>query len=203
MLSNSYFFQKISLQKITQRLRTLPSNLYNFRRLGTPLQTVMRLSYTSLLSAHPVSQFRHFRFLSYSSSSFPLTKSLVRAKPGHGFWSSILRYLGPIKTFSFKKFLITSLHLVCGLGPPIKNTGYAYGAKYAARCGDSGWRKTCTETPKTGAYSVNLVIDNRKVLGSPAGIKWKYTYFSLALYSLIGNAMTILRRELDSTVTSF
>ena len=31
---------------------------------------------------------------------------------------------------SFQKFLMTSLHVICCLDPPIKNPGYAYGLNY-------------------------------------------------------------------------
>ena len=29
---------------------------------------------------------------------------------------------------------MTSLHVICGLGPPIKNPGYAYVVRYGSRC---------------------------------------------------------------------
>ena len=46
--------------------------------------------------------------------------------PGHGFGSSILRYLCPSQKIPLLKFQMTSLHVICGLPPQIKNPGYAY-----------------------------------------------------------------------------
>ena len=47
----------------------------------------------------------------------PFENSLLSAKPGHGFWSYIVRYLFPTKS-SFRKFLLTSLHVIFGLAFP-------------------------------------------------------------------------------------
>ena len=57
----------------------------------------------------------------------PSAKSWSLEKIGHGFWFSILQYLGPIKSYSFENFCKRHCmwFVVCPL-PPIKNPGYAY-----------------------------------------------------------------------------
>ena len=57
-----------------------------------------------------------FLLLTFGLSALPLNNSWLSAKPGHGFWSFILRYLYPPKSF-FQKFLMTSLHEIFGLPP--------------------------------------------------------------------------------------
>ena len=60
--------------------------------------------------------------------SAPYSKSLVKYKhTGLGFWSSNLQYLYSTKSsFLFRKFLMTSLHVIRSLGSrPIQNPGYA------------------------------------------------------------------------------
>ena len=97
------FFPK-QLLKIAQRLGTLPQD--------------PRLSYTTSLNTS--SNLDIFTFLlTFGLNSLPLVKSWSSAKPGHGFWSSVPRYLCPTKFF-FRKFLMTSLHVICGLTPPSK-----------------------------------------------------------------------------------
>ena len=66
-------------------------------------------------------------------SPLPLENSRLSAKPGHGFWSPILRYLCPTKSSSFENFwwLHCMWFLVCS--PPIKNPGYAYARGIAFR----------------------------------------------------------------------
>ena len=97
-------FQK--LQTITQRLGLCPS---------PPLCDTFKLHYF----AHHVSQFRHFEnFLALGSSPPPLAKFWLRSYPGPGFWSSILQDLCVIKNPFFRKFLMTCLHMICGLDCP-------------------------------------------------------------------------------------
>ena len=104
----SFFFKK--LQKIGQRPEALPPRP----------PAVIRLSNNS---------FAHNSFLIWAFSLFNfwfkpslISKTWITAKPGHDFWSSILLYFH--KNFLFRKFLMTSLHVICGVGPPIKNHGY-------------------------------------------------------------------------------
>ena len=52
----------------------------------------------------------------FSPSHF--TKILVKVPADYSFRSSILRYLCPTKSAFFWKVLMTSLHVICGLGPP-------------------------------------------------------------------------------------
>ena len=68
-----------------------------------------------------VFQCRRFRFSTFGLSPVPLPNSWFSAKPGHGFWCFILRYLCSHKKFLFWKILITSLHVICGLLPPPPN----------------------------------------------------------------------------------
>ena len=73
-----------------------------------------RLSCTALLNSQHFSQiFSLFNFLVWAL--FPLAIYQFRAKIGHGFWSSTPRYLCPAKKFLFRKFLMTPLHVICGL----------------------------------------------------------------------------------------
>ena len=65
------------------------------------------LQYTFLLKH--VSQFRHFCFLIIGLN--PLLERVFSyvPTPGHGFWSSILRYFCPHKKIALSKFLMTLL----------------------------------------------------------------------------------------------
>ena len=78
--------------------------------------------WVKLFTQH-LSQFRRFHLLIFGLSPLPLAKSWLSAKPGHGFWSSIVWHLCFTK-FLFRKILMMSLHIICGLDPPIKNPGY-------------------------------------------------------------------------------
>ena len=49
----------------------------------------------------------------------------------------------------FRKFLVTSLHVIFGLGPPIKNPGYAYGWLCDEKICD---KKTCFYDKKNLNY---------------------------------------------------
>ena len=66
-------------------------------RPQTPVCDTFDLQYTSLLKH--VSQFTHFRILSIGLSPFLEGVPSYESTPGHGFWSSILRYLCPHKKF--------------------------------------------------------------------------------------------------------
>ena len=48
-----------------------------------------------------VSQFRRFHLWTFGLNPLPLAKFWSSAKPGHGFWSFILRCLCPTKNSSF------------------------------------------------------------------------------------------------------
>ena len=82
-------------------------------RPHTPVCDTFELRYTSLLKH--VSQFRHFRILSFGLS--PLLERIPRyvPTPGRDFWSSILRYLWPPKNSSFK---VSDGVIACDLGSP-------------------------------------------------------------------------------------
>ena len=45
-----------------------------------------------------------FSCLTFGLRALPFENSSLKAKPGHGFWSYILRYLCPTKSSSFKNF---------------------------------------------------------------------------------------------------
>ena len=122
------FFSK-KLRKIAQRLGASLPDHHSFRRLGAKHSDsclwYVWITVTSLLKR--VSQLRHFRILTIDLSSFLERVPSYVPTPGHGFWSSILRYLCPPQKIPLSKFLMTSLHEIWGLiSPPIKNPGYAY-----------------------------------------------------------------------------
>ena len=81
--------------------------------------SVIRLSYTRLLTMSPTLDILTFQHL---LQTLPLQQNpSCGAKPGHGFWSSILRYRCPVKSASFQKCFKMSLHAIWA--PPIKNLG--------------------------------------------------------------------------------
>ena len=107
------FFQKIA--------KKLPSS-WGF---GPKPPSVMLLSKLVCLHTSPN---LHIFIFNFWFKLLPFENSSLIAKPGHGFWSYILRYPCPPKSkFLFQKFLMTSLHVIFGLAlHPIKNSGHAY-----------------------------------------------------------------------------
>ena len=102
---NSFFFQKIT------------KNHPVAGGFAPRLPSVIRLSYFSLLTH--VFYFRHFCFLTIGlNPTFHLANTSQMPNSGHG------RTLFHKKSL-FRKFLITTLHVICSLGPLIKNPGYA------------------------------------------------------------------------------
>ena len=71
-------------------------------RPQTPVFHTFELQYTSLLKHD--SQFRHFRILSIGLIPSFKRVSIYVPTPGHGFWTSIRRYLCPPKKFLFRSF---------------------------------------------------------------------------------------------------
>ena len=115
MIIKIAFFQK--LRKIAQRTGgSAPQTLFC---------DTFELQYTSLLKH--VSQFKHFRNLTIGLK-LSLNEFLVTCQ--HQATASDLPFydiFAPRK-IPFSKFLMASLHVICGLGPPpIKNSGYACG----------------------------------------------------------------------------
>ena len=112
---NSFFFQKLT--KIAQRLEALPPDPHSHRRLGAlPPDPRLWYVWVHYLTQH-VSQVRLLRFLTISFRPFLLPKS----------WQSAIRLRLqifhstislPHKKLLFRKFLMTSLCVICGLGPP-------------------------------------------------------------------------------------
>ena len=80
--------------------------------------SVIRLNYSTLLNSNMSPNLNIFAFwLLVWALSLERVPSYVLI-PGHGFWSSILRYLCPPQKVPLSKFLMTSLHVICGLPPP-------------------------------------------------------------------------------------
>ena len=77
--------------------------------------SVTRLNYSTTSLLKHVSQFRHLCTLGICLS--PLLERVPMPTPGHGFWSSILRYLCHTQKIPLSKFLMTSVHVICGLPP--------------------------------------------------------------------------------------
>ena len=73
-----------------------------------------------------VSQFSHFRSLTIGLSlPFERVPSYMPTRPRLPIFHSTISL--PLKKIPFSRFLMTSLHVICGLAPPgIKNPGYAY-----------------------------------------------------------------------------
>ena len=116
MWSNSikiaFYFKQ--LRKVAQRLGALPQTL---------VCDTLEMQYTSLFKQ--VYQIRHFRILTIGLSPLHWTNSQLRAntRPRLLIFDSTISL--PPQKIPFSKFLMTSLHVICGL-PPIKNPGYAY-----------------------------------------------------------------------------
>ena len=112
-LRAKYLFFTKKLQKIAQRLGDLPLTPIACSS-KTPICDTFELRKFTLY----VSQFQHFHFLTISLGPLLSVKSWLSAKAGRGFSFSILRYVCPHKKFRFRKFLMTSLHVICCLPPP-------------------------------------------------------------------------------------
>ena len=100
---NSFFFQKITkiVQQLTQTSICVTFELHSY---CPPVTSSPNLNIFGKL----------FNFwLKFS----PFNKTLVTCQPRPGFWSSILRHLCPMKRPSFRKLLMASLHVICGLPP--------------------------------------------------------------------------------------
>ena len=112
---HSFFFQKLT--KIAQRLGALPPDPHSHRRLGVlPPDPRLWYVWVHLLTQH-VFQVRLLHFSTISFRPLPLPKS----------WQSAIRLRLqilhstislPHKKLLFRKFLMTSLRVICGLGPP-------------------------------------------------------------------------------------
>ena len=65
-------------------------------------------------------EYTTFSFVTFGLSPLPLENSRLSAKPGHGFWSSILRYLCPTKTplSNISDDFIACDFVIFGLPPP-------------------------------------------------------------------------------------
>ena len=108
------------LQKIAQRLGVSPPDPIASGGWGlrpqTPLCDTFDLQYTCLLNMRlPIYTFSHFN---YCFKPYRLNKSLVMCQ--HQATASDLRFydiFAPQKIL-LSKFLMTSLHVICGLGPP-------------------------------------------------------------------------------------
>ena len=108
------FFQKIVL-----RLGAFPDPVYD--------------TFWVTLDARRVSDFKHFHYLAFSLSPVPLAKFWLSAKTGHGFWSSIQRYLCHTKS-SFENFWWRHCMWFVVYPPsPVKNSGYTYGFRLDIR----------------------------------------------------------------------
>ena len=124
------FFSK-KFQKIAQRLGALSQD----PRLW--YVWINWFTYTSL-------PLYIFSFTTFGLSPLPLENSLLCAKPGHGFWSSILRYLCLTK-IPLSKISDDFIAFDFWFAPPIKNPGYAYARGMAFRAVSP---KSLLELPK-------------------------------------------------------
>ena len=111
-----------------------------------------------------------------------ISKILVIVNPGPWFWSPFYGIFVPLLNPSFRKLLMTPLHVSWDLAPtPIKNAGYAYGQYPTAAMADCkmvgclfvGWCKNDTFLPVL--YHINAVLRDillhdpfmdRNILGS-------------------------------------
>ena len=86
-----------------------------------PLCDTFELHYYSLLNTSP-----NLDMFTLGLSPLPFAKSgQVQNRSRLLIFHSALSL--PHKNLLFQKFLLTSLHVICGLGPlPIKNPGYGY-----------------------------------------------------------------------------
>ena len=106
-MKTAFFFK---LRKIAQRLRASPSD---------PVCDMFELQYT-FFTQH-VSQFRHFHILTIGFKPSPLNEFLVTCQHRQLlliFYSTISL---PPQKIPLSKFLMTSLHVICGLPPPPPN----------------------------------------------------------------------------------
>ena len=106
----AFFFQK--LIEIAQRLGALPPDPHSLRRPPDPLCNTFE--YTSLLNTSPKLDL-HFPTISFRPFSSPKSWLSANELQLQIFHSTISL---PHKKFLFCKFLMTSLHAICGLGPP-------------------------------------------------------------------------------------
>ena len=111
---NSFFFQKLA--KIAQRLGALSPDPHSHCRLGAlPPDPRRWYVWVHWLTQH-VFQVELLHFLTISFRPLPLPKSWLSAiRLRLQIFHSTISL--PHKKFLFRKFLVTSLHLICGLGP--------------------------------------------------------------------------------------
>ena len=98
--------------------------------------SVIRLSYTSFLNTYPNLNICTFQLLVKTLSLCKIVDKSLQATisnfPSYDIFvpqKDIFQKNFFIKIFQkniFGKILMTSLHVICGLSPPIKNCGYAY-----------------------------------------------------------------------------
>ena len=123
MAVNTYEMWSSRIKKLffPKNLRTSPSGWGLCPQ--APLCNIFE--YTSLLNKSPKLDlhFPTISFRSFSSSKAWLSANGLQLQIFHSTISL------PNKKFLFWEFLMTSLHVICGLPPPpqIKNPGYAYG----------------------------------------------------------------------------
>ena len=76
---------------------------------------MIRLSCTTLLNSQHFSQFRHFRFSTFWFKHSPFSKSPVKCQNRPRLLIFHCTIPLPHKKFLFRKILMTSLHVICGL----------------------------------------------------------------------------------------
>ena len=117
------------IQPIQKILNGLNSNSTHHNQLpiGRALYQLVQIS-TNL----PI---QIFSFITFGLSPLPSENSRLSAKPATASDLPFYDFFVPQK-FLFRKFLVTSLHVIFGLPPPpspIKNPGYAYARGMAFR----------------------------------------------------------------------
>ena len=154
MWSNSVktaFFKE--LRKIAQRLGASPPDPHSLRRLETPPPDPRQ--WYVWIAVHyftqHVSQFRHFHILIVGLNPHLWTSSSYVPRPGHGFWSSILRYLCPHKNSFFK---VSDDVIACDLWfvPPPHPNQKSWLRLWA------GWIIFSAQSPGTSGISLHLYL---------------------------------------------
>ena len=125
-VKTAFFFKK--LRKIAQRLGVSHPDPHSL-----PIDPGLWYLWISVhFFTQHVSQFRHFHILTISLNPSPYNEFLVTCQ--HQVTASDLPFYSmislPPQKIPLSDFLMTSLHVICGLSPPpIKNPGYACKAK--------------------------------------------------------------------------
>ena len=114
---NSFFLQKVA--KTCPAARALSPDPHSLQQLGIPPPrppSVICFSHTNLLNTSLNLHISTFK-LSFEPSPFSKILGNCPTRP------CLLIFHFTI-FLPFRKFLMTSLHVICGLPPPIKNPGY-------------------------------------------------------------------------------